>query len=179
LGILEDWLNNLEPVDDCRDQTVMHMITEEVNYEESLKDFSREAELINTIVLRHVAEDERKYQPEEQLGEVGLEPTQREMELAALSNEEAEQQFSEETIEMNSIVEWTLSATEGKEDDMGYHYDLPIYQKKVQQRRLHGHRQPLQKLDEVVEDIRRLMLRSVDTASRERMGKEEATVAIE
>jgi len=40
LEMLEDWLNNPEPVDDYREQTVMQMIVEE-NSEESLRNFSQ------------------------------------------------------------------------------------------------------------------------------------------
>jgi hypothetical protein len=38
LEMLEDWLKNLEPVDDCQEQKVMQMIAEE-HSEESLRNF--------------------------------------------------------------------------------------------------------------------------------------------
>jgi len=38
LEMLEDWLNNPEPVDECREQTVMQMLAEE-HSEELLRNF--------------------------------------------------------------------------------------------------------------------------------------------
>jgi hypothetical protein len=90
-----------------------------------------------------------------------------------LSEEEAEQQFSKETAEMKSATGWQVEATEDEEDDMGDHDDLPICRKKMQLRRLHGQNQPLQQLDEMIEDIRRLMLRSTETASKEKLSRRE------
>jgi hypothetical protein len=53
--------------------------------------------------------DEGEFQAEEQLEEAGHIPA-REMEVAALSDEEAEQQVSQE----KTATEWTLSATQGE-----------------------------------------------------------------
>jgi hypothetical protein len=49
----------------------------------------------------------------------------------------------------------------------------------LQLRRLQKLDQPLEQLDEVIEDIRRLMLRSAETASKEQLGrrKEEAAAS--
>jgi hypothetical protein len=60
---------------------------------------------------------------------------------------------------------------------MGDHDDLPICRKKMQLRRLHEQGQPLQQLDEVIEDIKRLMLRSAETVSKEKLGREATTSA--
>jgi hypothetical protein len=57
------------------------------------------------------------YQPREKLEEVGVEPTQEELKEANLSEEEAEQQLSGETAELESATEWPASAT-GDEDNM-------------------------------------------------------------
>jgi hypothetical protein len=112
------------------------------------------------------------YQPQEQLGKVGLEPTQREMVVAELPQEEAEQQFSEETAEMESTAEWPLSAIERNKDIRGDQVDLPTEMKELQQRGLHKESQPWEKLDKVIEEIRRLMLSSVaETASNERLSR--------
>jgi hypothetical protein len=81
LEMLEDYINNPEPVGDYHEQ----MLVEE-NYEESLRDFIQGVErMMNTVVPRYAAEDERKFHSEEQLGEVGHKPTQRGMAVVALS----------------------------------------------------------------------------------------------
>jgi hypothetical protein len=51
---------------------------------------------------------------------------QQRMAAAELSQEEAEQQFSDRTAKLNFAAEWTLSATGDEEDGMGDHDDLPI-----------------------------------------------------
>jgi hypothetical protein len=60
---------------------------------------------------------------------------------------------------------------------MGDHDDLPICRKKMQLRRLHEQSQPLEQLDEVIKKIRRLMLESAETASKEKLGRKEAAAA--
>jgi hypothetical protein len=140
LEMLEDWLNNPEQAEE--------------HFEESLKDFSQGDELVKTAVPRYAADDEEKFQVEEQLDEAGIQPA------GELVEEEAEQQFSKETAEMKSAAEWTLSSTEDKGDGMGDHCDLSICRKILQQRRLHEQSQPLEQLDEVIEKIRRLMIES-------------------
>jgi hypothetical protein len=71
-----------------------------------------------------------------------------------------EQQVSqEETAELKSAAEWQLEATnededEDEEDGMGDHSDLPNGQKFLQLRRLQQQSQPLEQLDEVIEEIR-------------------------
>jgi hypothetical protein len=45
----------------------------------------------------------------------------------------------------------------------------------LQLRRLHEQDQPLEQLDAVIEEIRRLMLRSAETASEERLSRKESS----
>jgi hypothetical protein len=63
-------------------------------------------------------------------------------------------------VKLNFAAEWTLSATEDEEDDMGDHDDLPICREEMQPRRLHTQSQPWEQLDEEIEQVRRLMLKS-------------------
>jgi hypothetical protein len=54
---------------------------------------------------------------------------------------------------------------------VGDHDDLPNSQKFLQLRRLQEQDQPREQLDEVIEEIRRLMLGSARTASWEQLGR--------
>jgi hypothetical protein len=63
---------------------------------------------------------------------------------------------------------------ETDEEGMGDHGDLPMCKKKLQLGRLQKQSQPLEQLDRVIEEIRRLMLRSVRTASKEKLSRKEA-----
>jgi hypothetical protein len=65
-----------------------------------------------------------------------------------------------------------LEADEG--DGMGDHCDLSICKKKMQLRRLHEQSQPLEQLDEMIEKIRRLMVESAETSSKEELGRKAA-----
>jgi hypothetical protein len=112
------------------------------------------------------------YQPQEKLEEAGSMPAG-EMAAAELPQEEAEQQFSEETAELESAAEWPLSATKRDKDSMGDQADLPIEKTEVQQRRLHTKSQPLEQLDEIIEEIRRLMIRSAEAVSKEKLSRRE------
>ena len=96
LEMLEDWLNHLEPVDDCHEEAVMQMIAEE-NSEESLKIFSQGAEQMITAVLRRATKDEGEFQSEEQLEESRNQLAQGELAEAKLSEGETEQQPNDET----------------------------------------------------------------------------------
>jgi hypothetical protein len=61
LEMLEDWLNNPEPVNDCHEQTVRQIIEEE-HSEESLRTFSQGAEqVMKTAVPRYATKDEGKF----------------------------------------------------------------------------------------------------------------------
>jgi hypothetical protein len=51
----------------------------------------------------------------------------------------------------------------------------PMCQKFLQLRRLQQQDQPLEQLDEVIEEIRRLMVGSAETASKERLSRRKAT----
>jgi hypothetical protein len=54
---------------------------------------------------------------------------------------------------------------------MGDHCDLPNCRKFLQLRRLHEQSQPLEQLDEVIEEIRELMIRSAETVSKEKLSR--------
>jgi hypothetical protein len=113
------------------------------------------------------------YQPGEKLEEAGSMP-EGEMAATELPQEEAEQQFSEETAELESAAEWPHSATKRDKDSMGDRVDLPTEMKELQQRRLHTENQPLEQVDEVIEEIRRLMLNSaVEIASNGKLSRRE------
>jgi hypothetical protein len=98
-----------------------------------------------------------------------------------MSEEEVEQQFSKETTELKSAVEWKTSATRGDEDNMGDQEDLLIDkygEEEVQHRRLHKKSQPLEQLDRVIEEIIKLMLRSAEeTVSKEKLSIRDLVIA--
>jgi hypothetical protein len=55
--------------------------------------------------------------------------------------------------------------------------DLPICKEEVQRSRLQKESQPWEQLDEVIEEIRRLMLRSAaETASKEKLSRGEPAI---
>jgi hypothetical protein len=151
--------------------------------EECLNIFSQEAE--RAIALELAAKEAK-----EQAGKV---ITPWEMELAMLedwlnnpglakeltevelSGKVTKQQVSQrETAELKSAAEWQLEATdEDEERSMGDHGDLPDCRKFLQLRRLQQQDQPLEQLDQVIEDIRRLMVESTETTSEERLSRKE------
>jgi hypothetical protein len=59
---------------------------------------------------------------------------------------------------------------------MGDHDDIPT-DEEVQPRRLHEESQPLEQLDEVIEEIRRLMIQSVEVVSNKKLSRREAARA--
>jgi hypothetical protein len=76
---------------------------------------------------------------------------------------------------MKSAAGWQVKATEEDEEDgMGDHDDLPNCSQILQLRRLHEQSQPLEQLDEVIEKIRRLMVESAETTSKEELGRKVA-----
>jgi hypothetical protein len=154
LEMLEDWLNHLEPVDDCHEKTSMQMIGEE-HSKESLRIFSHGVEQMMTVMLRHAAKDEGEFQFEEQLEEAGAEPAEEK-----LSKKEVEQQLSDRIAELESAADWQLNAKKEEEDVMGDLVDLPICREEVQWSRLQKKSQPLEQLDKVIEEIRRMMMNS-------------------
>jgi hypothetical protein len=171
LEMLEDWLKNPEPVDDFHEQTVMQILGEE-DSTKLLRNFSQEAEQEMTAALKPATENEAEFQSGEQLEEAGDEPAG-ELAEAKLSEREVEQQLSDETAEMNFAAEWQVKATRDGENHKGDRVDLPIDKKELQPRRLHKINQPLEQLEEVIEEIRRLMLRSAqESVSKEAEQKE-------
>jgi hypothetical protein len=54
------------------------------------------------------------------------------MVVAELPQEEDEQRFNEETVEMESTAEWPLSASERNKDSRGDQVDLPSEMKELQ-----------------------------------------------
>jgi hypothetical protein len=117
LEMLEDWLNNPEPVDDCHEKTVMQILGEE-HSTELLRNFSQEVEQEMTAALKPAAEDEAEFQSGEQLEEAGDEPA-RELAEANLSEGEAEQQLSDETAELEFAAGWQVKATRDGENQQG------------------------------------------------------------
>jgi hypothetical protein len=119
------------------------------------------------------------YQPGEKLEEVGVEPTQEEMTEANLSEEEAEQQLSDETAELESAAGWKAKAT-GDEGIKGDQVDLTIDKEEVQQSSLQNKDQPVEQLDEMIEEIRSLMLGSAqEPVSRRRLNRGGPAIAAE
>jgi hypothetical protein len=156
--------------------------------EEQLNSFSQRAE--SAVALELTAEEAKEqagrfitpWEMELEMLEDWLNNPEPARELAEieLSEKVAEQKVSqEETAELKSAAEWQLEATD-EEEGMGDHGDLPMCQKILQLGRLHDPSQPWEQLDEVIEDIRRLMLRSAETASEERLGRrKEAAAAVQ
>jgi hypothetical protein len=66
----------------------------------------------------------------------------------------------DKTVKLNFAAKWQVKATKGGENHKRDRVDLPTDEEEVQPRRLHKESQPLEQLDEVIEEIRRLMLRS-------------------
>jgi hypothetical protein len=74
LEMLEDWLNYLEPTDDCHEKKVKHMMVEE-HYEDFFKNFNQGDEQMRVVMSRHTSTDEGTFQSEEKLEEYGIQPT--------------------------------------------------------------------------------------------------------
>jgi hypothetical protein len=91
-----------------------------------------------------------------------------------MAEEEAEKQLSDETTGLESVAEWKLSATRGDEDTMGDQNNLP-FEEEVQQRRLHKKSHPLEQLDRVIEEIRRMMLSLVEEFNKRNLSRGEPT----
>jgi hypothetical protein len=158
---------------------------EKEHSEEWLNDFGQGAEKKEVAALNLTTEDKviTPWEMELEMLEDWLnnrEPA-RELTEVELSEKVTEQKFSQrETAELNSTVEWQLEAIdEYEEDGVRYHSDLPMCQKNLQLGRLQKQDQPLEQLDVVIEEIRRLMLRSEETSSEERLGKKEAAATAE
>jgi hypothetical protein len=91
----------------------MQMLAEE-HSKESLRNFSQgDEQMMMTVMSRHAATDEGKFQSEEQLEEDEIQPAQGEMEEASLSEKVTEHQVSQEdkTEELNFVAGWQVEAT--------------------------------------------------------------------
>jgi hypothetical protein len=65
-----------------------------------------------------------------------------------------------------------------EENDMGGQDDLPTDKEELQPRRLHKKSQPLEQLDRVIEEIRKLMLRSVqEVVNKGELNRREPAIA--
>jgi hypothetical protein len=139
--------------------------------------------MVQSLHIQHVKLeiDGEAYQLEEQLEE-DEDVLAEELIEKNMSEEEAEQQFSKETAELKSATEWKISATRGDEDNMEDQVDLSINkygEEEVKQRRLHKKSQPLERLDMVIEEIRKLMLRSEEeTVSKEKLSRRGPSIAV-
>jgi hypothetical protein len=60
---------------------------------------------------------------------------------------------------------------------MGGQVDLPTDKEEVQPRRMHKERQPLEQLDKVIEEIRKMMLRSVEVVNKGKLNRGEPAIA--
>jgi hypothetical protein len=89
-----------------------------------------------------------------------------------------EQQFNQEdkTTKLNFVVGWQVEAIE-EEDGMGNLVDLPICREEVQQSRPQKESHPWEKLDEIIEEIRRLMIRSVEVVRKGKLSRGEPIIA--
>jgi len=90
---------------------------------------------------------------------------------ANLLEEEDEQRLSDETVELECAAGWQAKAI-GDEGIKGDQVDLTIDKEEVQQSNLQNKDQPIEQLDEVIKEIRRLMLGSAqETVSRRRINR--------
>jgi hypothetical protein len=90
-----------------------------------------------------------------------------------------EQQVSREdkTPELNFLAGWQVEAIE-EEYGMGELVGLPICREEVQWSRLEKERQPWEQLDEIIEEIRRLMIRSVEAVNKGKLSRGEPAIAV-
>jgi hypothetical protein len=93
-----------------------------------------------------------------------------------MSEEESEQQLNGETAELKFAARWKASAI-GEENDMRDHDDLLTDEEDLQSRRLHKENQPLEQLDRVIEEIRKMMLRSIEVFNKGELNKRDPTIA--
>jgi hypothetical protein len=96
-----------------------------------------------------------------------------------LSEEGVEQQFSGETSKLESVAEWPVNITRD-ESSVGGQDDLPIEKhEELQSNGLHKENQLMKQLEEVIHEIRELMLRSAEeVVSKENMERGAPTRAI-
>ena len=122
--------------------------------------------------------DEGAYHLGEKLEEVGDVPTEELTEETNMSEEEAGQQLGDETAELEPAAGWKYNATKEEERNMGVQDDLPTDKEELKQRILHKKSQPLEQLDRVIEEIRKLMLRSVEEINKGNMTRGEPAIAV-
>jgi hypothetical protein len=77
---------------------------------------------------------------------------------------------------LESASEWKLNATKEEEDGMGDLVDLPICREKVQWSKMQKESQSWEKLDEIIEEIIRLMIRSIEVVSKENLDRGEPAI---
>jgi hypothetical protein len=168
----EEWLKIFSQKAEKEMTAVLEPTAEEEADSMNFVDLYEELEALERRVIvqsKHIQQvkletDGGAYQPQEQLEEVEVIPTQEELTEANLSEEEAEQQLSDGTAELEFAAGWQAKCHKRDENSMGDQVDLPIAKEEVQQRRL-PKSQPLEQLEEVIEEIRRLMLRSAARSS--------------
>jgi hypothetical protein len=82
----------------------------------------------------------------------------------------------DKTTELNFATGWQAKTRE-EEDGMGDLVDLPICREEVQWRRLQNKSQPWEQLDEEIEEIRRLMIISIEAVSKGKLSRGEPAIA--
>jgi hypothetical protein len=88
-----------------------------------------------------------------------------------LSKEEAEKKLSDDTTKR-----WKDNATE-EEKNTGDHNDLPIDKEEVKHNRLHEGRQPIEHLNMVIKEIRKMIVRSIeDIISMRKLNRGEPSI---
>jgi hypothetical protein len=146
--------------------------------EECLNAFSQEAE--EDVALRLIAEEaeEDDEHSEEWLNifsqeaegtatwEFG-EEEEEEADNISLADLYEQIETLEERVKVQSVHIQQVKLEADEEESMGDHDDLPTCRKFLQLGRLQEQDQPLEQLDAVIEEIRRMMLRSAETASEE------------
>jgi hypothetical protein len=107
------------------------------------------------------------------LDEAGVEPTQEEPTEENLSKVEAEKQLCDETTERGKA-----NSTE-EENNMRDQDDLPIDKEEVQHKRMHEGIQPIEQLDRVIKEIRKMMVRSgEDIVSMRKLNRGEPAIIV-
>jgi len=159
---------------------------EEETYSMDCVDLYEELESIERRVMVwsfHIQQDRLEtdggaYQLGEKLEGVGYVPIEEMTEETYMSEEGDEQQLGDETAELESATGWKNNSTE-EENDMGDQDDLPTDKEELQLRRLHKENQPLEQLDRVIEEIKKLMLRSAKVVNKGRLNRRDPAIAAE
>jgi len=138
---------------------------ENEHFEEWINAFSQGVERKEVVALKLTVED-KVLTPWEMELEIlqdrmkNPEPARELAEVELSKNVTEQQVIQEETVEMVFAAGWQVKATEEEEEDgMGDHDDLPNCRKFLQLGRLKKQSQPLEQLDEVIENIRKFMIR--------------------